>query len=59
MSMSSDASMIPGVIALVAGGISALVVASRLSKSDADSETDTPVLDLEEEVGHAVLMLKD
>ena len=57
--MSSETSMIPGVIALVAGGISALVVASRLSKSDADSETDTPVLDLEEEVGHAVLMLKD
>ncbi len=55
----SDVSAIPGVIALIAGTVSAIVIASRLSKSEEDSETDTPVLDLEEEVGHAVLMLKD
>jgi cytochrome c-type biogenesis protein CcmH/NrfG len=57
--MSTETSMIPGAIALVVGSVSALLVASRITRNASDSETDTPVLDLEEEVGHAVLMLRD
>jgi len=51
--------MIPGMIAIAVGAITSLVVASRISRKQSDYETDTPVLDLEEEVGHAVLMLRD
>ncbi|MBT6488389.1 MAG: hypothetical protein HOK97_01395, partial [Deltaproteobacteria bacterium] len=57
--MSTETSMIPGAIALVIGSVSALLVTSRISRKASDSDTDTPVLDLEEEVGHAVLMLRD
>ena len=57
--MSTETSMIPGAIALAVGAVSALLVTSRISRKASDSETDTPVLDLEEEVGHAVLMLRD
>ena len=57
--MSTETSMIPGTIALVIGSVSALLVLSKISRKASDTETDTPVLDLEEEVGHAVLMLRD
>lgn len=52
-------SMLPGTIALVLGCVSAVLVATRIKFNKSDAQTDTPVLDLEEQVGHAVLMLRD